>query len=158
MSRLDNVNDNFEDKYYKYKKTIYGIAFAYMNNIHDAEDIVQKVFLKLYNCKIVFESDEDEKRWLVRVTLNLCKDEIKTFWRKHRCDLDDARGQIYSNEENEILNEIWKLPSKYKDCIHLYYIEGYSVNEISKILNISISAVKMRLKRGREKLKLQLEE
>jgi len=158
MSMFPGNNQNFEDKYYKYKKTIYGIAFAYMNNIHDTEDILQKAFIKLYNCKIIFDSEEDEKRWLIRITLNLCKDEKKSFWRKNRCNLDSVQEQGYSQEENEIIDEIRKLPSKYKDCIHLYYIEGYSVNEISKILSISESAVKMRLKRGREKLRLQMEE
>lgn len=150
--------DSFENKYYAYKQMLFRIAYAYMNNIHDTEDILQKAFIKLYQCDTPFPTKEDEERWLIRITINLCKDEKKSFWNKHRCSLDYIEEQSYSNEEKEILHELNRLPDKYKGCIHLHYIEGYSVNEIAKILSISESAVKMRLKRGRDKLRLELEE
>lgn len=159
MIQIPGQNEkSFEEKYYAYKKMLFRIAYAYMNNIYDTEDILQKAFIKLYQCKTIFPTSEDEKRWLIRITINLCQDEKKSFWHKHRCSLDHVEEHSYSNEEREVLQELNRLPDKYKGCIHLHYIEGYSVYEISKILNISQSAVKMRLKRGRDKLKLELEE
>lgn len=150
--------DNFEKKYYLYKSMLFRLAFAYMGNVYDTEDILQRAFFKLYSCNKKFPTQEDEKRWLIRVTLNLCKDEKKSFWNRNRQSMEAVGELSYEREEAKVFELVKSLPDKYKACIHLHYIEGYSVTEISEILNISASAVKMRLKRGREKLKLELEE
>lgn len=148
---------SFEYKYYTYKKLLFRIAYAYMENTADTEDILQRAFIKLLDYRKEFPSEEDEKRWLIRVTINLCKDEKRSFWNRNRCYIEELEQKSYSQEEREVLQELHNLPDKYKVCIHLHYIEGYSVAEISHILKISESAVKMRLKRGREKLRLELE-
>ncbi len=149
---------SFEYKYEIYKKLLFRIAYAYMENTPDTEDILQRAFIKLLNYGKAFPSEEDEKRWLIRITINLCKDEKRSFWNRNRCYMEELEQTSYSQEEREVLAELHALPDKYKVCIHLHYIEGYSVAEISSILKISESAVKMRLKRGREKLRLELEE
>lgn len=148
---------NDSDRYYFHKNTVYRIAYSYMGNATDAEDIMQNAFLILFQKEIGFESIEDEKRWLIRVTINLCLNEKKSFWRRNRRSLEDVHS-CYSNEtEHEVRDAIRRLKPKNKACIHLHYIEGYSISEIAEILQISESAVKMRLKRGRQQLKIELE-
>ncbi len=152
-----NQERSFEYKYYTYKKLLFRIAYAYMENTPDTEDILQRAFIKLLDYRKEFPSEEDEKRWLIRVTINLCKDEKRSFWNRNRCYMEELEQKSYTREEREVLQELHNLQDKYKVCIHLHYIEGYSVTEISHILKISESAVKMRLKRGREKLRMELE-
>ncbi len=101
-------------------------------------------------------SAEHEKRWLLRVTVNLCRDCLKGFWRKRAVALEED----YPTAEPEsfsVADAVVRLPEKYKAPIHLHYYEGYSVDEISEILGLSRSAVKMRMKRGRDMLKLEME-
>lgn len=145
------------DKYNTYKTMLYRITFSYLGNKHDSEDILQEVFIKLYYSAPEFASYEDEKRWLIRITINLCKDHLKSFWNRNRISLEDIEAYTTTTDDKEDLLEILKLKSKYKIVIHLYYMEGYRISEIAKILQISESAVKMRLKRGRELLKLEME-
>lgn len=87
---------------------------------------------------------------------NLCRDQLRAAWRRGVAGLDDAIPAA-PPEERETLNAVLRLPEQYKLPIHLHYYEGYSVAEIAKILKLGQSAVKMRLKRGRELLKLELE-
>lgn len=145
------------EKYDSYKTMIYRLAFSYLGNKQDSEDVLQDVFIKLCYSAPDFPSDEDEKRWIIRVTINLCKDHLRSFWRRNKVSLEDLDEYASIQEEKEDLLEIINLPPKYKVVIHLYYFEGYNVSEIAKILNLSISAVKMRLKRGRELLKVEME-
>jgi RNA polymerase sigma-70 factor (ECF subfamily) len=146
------------DKYDKYKTMLYRIAFSYLGNKQDCEDILQDVFIKLCYSAPEFPSDEDEKRWLIRVTINRSKDHLKSFWQRNKICLDDIEDYVTTLEDREDLLEIINLPPKYKVVIHLYYYEGYNIMEISNILKASVSAVKMRLKRGRELLKIELED
>lgn len=155
---VEQCSDHFEYKYQSYKTMLFRIAYMYMENVHDTEDILQKAFLKLYECKKTFASAEDEKRWLIRITINLCKDEKRSFWNRKRQYMDELPEQAEAENDRMVQMALSELPDKYKSCIYLHYIEGYSVIEMADILHISESSVKMRLKRGREKLKLELEE
>ncbi|MFT4143503.1 MAG: RNA polymerase sigma factor [Mobilitalea sp.] len=150
-------NDWILEKYNLYKAMLFRIAFSYLGNKHDSEDVLQEAFIKLHYSAPNFASYEDEKRWLIRVTINLCKDHLKSFWHRNKISLDDIEAFAVTTQDHEDLLEILKLHPKYKIVIHLYYMEGYRISEIAKILHISESAVKMRLKRGRELLKLEME-
>ena len=119
---------------------------------------MQEIFLKYLYRSPVFESPDHERHWIIRVTVNACKDFFKGFWKKNIICMDEIEREGITHEESGILQEIIKLPEKYKMVIHLFYYENYSVSEISQILKISESAVKMRLKRGREMLKMELEQ
>ncbi len=147
-------NDEFNEKYYLYKETIYGIAYTYMKNVNDSDDIVQDVFMKYLNSNEKFKTLDNEKFWLIRVTINTCKSYLKKSW-KQRVELDESKIDIVSKkEENSYLFDIvYSLPHKYKEIIVLKYYEDFSINEIAKILNISISAVKKRLERARNMIK-----
>lgn len=145
------------DKYDQYKTILFRLAFSYLGNKHDCEDILQEVFIKLCYSAPVFPCNEDEKRWLIRVTINQCKDHLKSFWQRNRVSLEDIEDYATVMEDREDLLNIINLPPKYKVVLHLYYYEGYNIAEISNILKLSESAIKMRLKRGREFLKIELE-
>lgn len=147
----------FEKKYNQYKAVIYRIAFTYLKNNEECEDAMQEVFLKLLLSAPPFESAEHEKRWLIRVTVNYCKNNLKLFWNSRRGTVEEIEQLSADSEEKEILQEIYNLPEKFKIVIYLYYVEGYKCVEIAEILDLKESAVKMRLKKGRELLKIQWE-
>ena len=129
---------------------------VYLGRHADAEDVTQEVFVRLLYRAPGFADGDHEKRWLLRVTANLCKDQLKGFWRRQVTELEDTLPAA-PPEEQEALAAVMALPERYKLPIHLHYYEGYSVAEIAEILKLGQSAVKMRLKRGREMLKLELE-
>ena len=129
---------------------------VYLGRHADAEDVTQEVFVRLLSRAPVFSDGEHEKRWLLRVTANLCRDQLRGFWRRRVTGLEDTLPAA-PPQEREALAAVMALPERYKLPIHLHYYEGYSVAEVGEILKLGQSAVKMRLKRGREMLKLELE-
>lgn len=144
-----------ETAYDKYADMLYRLALSHLGRREDAEDAVQDVFTKYINTSPRFSTDEHERAWLVRVTVNRCHDMQRRG--KLRChdSLDDISDLPYAAEEgeNSVLSTVFSLPEKYKTAIVLHYLEGFSVEEISSMLGISGSAVKMRLSRGRDMLK-----
>ena len=148
--------DKFETAYDLYGKAVYRLAMVYLGRHADAEDVTQEVFVRLLYRAPGFADGDHEKRWLLRVTANLCKDQLKGFWRRQVTELEDTLPAA-PPEEQEALAAVMALPERYKLPIHLHYYEGYSVAEIAEILKLGQSAVKMRLKRGREMLQLELE-
>lgn len=151
---------DFEATYRQYGDMLYRIAFVYTGSPYTAEDILQEVFIALMNTKKNFKSEEHKKAWLIRVTHNKCINTLKAQSNKAIC-IDELNLKVTdSNSEQKIdvIKQVFALPVKYKAVIILYYYNDYSVDEIAKILKISKSAVKMRLSRGRELLKLHLED
>ena len=151
-------NHLFESKYEQYKNTLFRIAFTYLKNTEDCEDVIQEVFIKYLSSSPEFYNEEHEKRWLIRVTVNKCKNHLDLFWNKNRANTDSLEMFNVSPKEEDLLSEVMALPDRYKAVIYLHYIEGYKVNEIAQILKIGSSAVKMRLKKGRELLRMECEE
>ena len=146
----------FEEAYDTCGTAVYRLAMVYLGRHADAEDVTQETFLRLLSRAPAFTDEAHRKRWLLQVTANLCKDQLRGFWRKRVTELEDTLPAAPA-EELEALSAVLALPEKYKLPIHLYYYEGYSVAEIAEILKLGQSAVKMRLKRGRELLKIELE-
>ena len=144
----------FDAAYAAYGPMVYRLAMVYLGCSADAEDVTQEAFIRLLYHAPAFADAEHEKRWLLRVTVNLCRNQLKGFWRKRAVTLD---LDIEDPESLGVLETIVELPEKYKAPILLHYCEGYSVAEVGEILRLGQSAVKMRLKRGRELLKLELE-
>lgn len=159
MAIFLNNEQLFETVYSNYADMVYRLALSYLNHKEDAEDVVQDVFTK-YMCGLHFPMDkEHEKAWFIRVTINQCHDSLRR--RKHRThtSLEETENLPgYEQEMPFMLQEtLQNLPEKYKSVIILHYLEGFSVQEIAKICRISVSATKMRLSRGREILKNELE-
>ena len=137
---------------------LYRSAYLLLGNPHDVQDILQEVLLRFLEKAPSFASKEHERAWLLRVTNNCCMDCLR-FRRKHTyIDLDLLRDCLPAPEQQAHLEELYALPAKWKSVLILHYFEGYSVTEIAKILRLSENAVKKRLQRGREALKLVLSE
>lgn len=139
----------------QYSNMIIKLAFTYVKNMADAEDIAQDVFVSLIKKGNEFESEEHEKAWLVRVTINKCKNLLKSSWNKLKAPLEDDISYM-PEEESEILLTVLKLPAKYRTVIHLYYYEDYSINEIAEIMQKNPATVGTWLSRGRNLLKSKL--
>lgn len=143
----------------KYSHIVFRVAFSYIGNHADAEDIMQDVFIKLYSCEKAFESEEHIKAWLLRVTINQCKSLLK-LCKKASYEPIETAEHIPSpekKEENSLLPMIMNLSPKLRSVLYLYYYEDYSVKELSNILGISESSVTTRLMRARRQLKKLLE-
>jgi RNA polymerase sigma-70 factor (ECF subfamily) len=125
---------------------MYRLAFSYCRNREDAEDVVQEVFLKLLRQKSEFLDEQKLRSWLLKVTVNACMDLLRSPWRGRCCALEEAtEPTVLMQEESELMLAVLHLPAKYRGVIHLYYYEDYSITEIAGILNVSESAVRMRL-------------
>jgi RNA polymerase sigma-70 factor (ECF subfamily) len=142
--------------YEAYGKDVYRLALSWLHSSHDAEDILQSVFLKLLNKDITLFPG-GEKAWLLTCTANACKDHLRAFWQRSTQPLDD---QIIAPTEADrsLWEVVGRLKPTYRAVIHLYYYEGYSQDEIAKILGISRTAVQTRMQRAREILKKELNE
>lgn len=141
-----------------YSDMIRRICLLHLNNYEDTEDVLQEVFLKYVLHSVGFESKEHEKAWLIRVTLNACKDLKRRLFRHSTVPLDVLSEEAASvmPEQMEILEVVLSLPAKYKDVIYLHYYEGYTAREIGTMLHKKENTVYSLLSRGRELLKQKL--
>jgi len=136
---------------------VYRLAYSYCRNKPDADDIFQDVFLKYMKTTLVFDSDEHQKAWLIRVTINCAKSEMMSFWKRNVTEMTDDIG--FTEHDEQYLAEILKqLPGKYGIVIHLYYYEGYSTEEIAGLLGKKPSTIRTQLTRAREILRRLLKE
>ena len=150
-------NDELVGYVKRYHKTAFRLAYSYVKNCADADDICQDAFVKLMDYSGKFASEDDCKRWLVRVVINLSKNLLKSCRFTRTTELSEDIP-LETAADGELLALVKSLPIKYGECIHLYYYEGYSVKEIAEILKISQTAVTSRLLRGRNRLKTLLTE
>jgi len=131
-------------------------AIAITVNKAEAEDIVQDVFVKLIEKQPYFKTAEHETAWLIRVTVNLSKNRLRSHWWKKTVPLLDIYP-AQTEEQQNIMETVLALPSKYRIVIHLYYYEGYSTKEIAEITELKESTVREQLTRARRMLKNVLE-
>lgn len=139
----------------KYSTMLIKLAFTYVKNMSDAEDITQDVFVSLIKRGSCFESEEHEKAWLLRVTINKCKNRLKSSWNRLNVPLEEDISYL-PEEESEVLVTVLNLPPKYRTVIHLFYYENYSMNEIAKLLGKKPATIGTWLSRGRTILKSKL--
>lgn len=138
-----------------YSDMILKIAYTYLKNTNSAEDILQEVLLKILKKKMHFEDKKHEKYWLIRVTINLCKDYLKSAWYRKNVALDENIAYLPEEQEN-VLHQVLALPPKYKMVIYLYYYEGLSQKEIAKILHKKPATIGTWLARARKILEEKL--
>ena len=138
---------------------VFRVALHVTGQRQDAEDAVQEVFLRLYTRERDFETPEHLRRWLIRVTVNLCRDTLKSPWHRRRVDLKQLPEPSFRQpEQRELYREVMALPEKYRTVLDLFYCEELSTREIGEVLGIRQSAVTTRLTRAREQLKKRLKE
>ena len=149
---------DFEIIYDRYSGLLYRLSLSHLQNAHDAEDAVHDVFAKYISEPHKFKDKEHEEAWFVKVTVNHCRDLLRKKKYRNHLSLDEVHHlKTVEAEENSVLEVLGKLSERYKAVIILHYLEGYSIDEISFMLGISVSAVKMRLSRGRDLLKNLME-
>ena len=138
---------------------VYRIALNYFRVPADAEDAAQTVMLRLWQTDTQFADDGHLRRWLVRVTLNACRDVSRSPWRRRTVPLEECREPAFEDPGRQRLyEEVMALPAKYRLPLYLYYYEGYAVAEVGELLGLKPSTVQTRLARAREKLKRGLRE
>lgn len=137
-----------------YADMILRISYQYLKQTCDAEDICQTVFLKYFTGNCQFDSAEHEKAWIIRTTINACKDHMKSAFFRRTVPLEEAAAMAAPQiPDSGILEAVRTLPRNYRISIYLYYYEGYSAREIGDILGKSEGTVVQYLSRGRKKLK-----
>ncbi len=152
MERALRTNAAIENILEKYADTVYRIAFARTKNAHDAEDIMQEVFMRFIKRAPVFQSEEHEKAWFIRVAVNCSKSLLSSPWR-NRVSEEKTDTPYFDTGKSEVWYAVASLPEKTRVVIHLYYYEDMSVAEIASATGKSQSAVKTTLHRGRQRLK-----
>lgn len=144
----------------RHQNMVYRVALHRLGNGEDAEDAVQEVFLRLLTAKSVPEENEALRRWLIRVTVNYCRDVWKSPWRRRRVHVETLpeTPDFQREEETSLYREVMALPEKYRTVLDLFYYEELSVREIGEVLGIRESLVTTRLSRARQKLRERLTE
>ena len=143
----------------QYADMVRRICMIHLKNYEDAEDIFQTVFLKYVLRSEPFDSPEHEKAWIIRVTVNACRDLLKSFFRSRTVSLDQLieKPQDMPEDHSDILEAVLELPARFRDVVYLHYYEGYTAPEIGRILTKNPNTVYTLLARARQLLKTRLE-
>ena len=152
------INQKAEQLLEQYGNSIFRLAYSYLHNMSDAEDILQDTLIQYLKTAPILNGEYHEKAWLLRVASNLSKNKIKYNDIRNTDELDE---QLIAEKQQD-LSFVWEavksLPQQYRETIHLYYYEGYSTAQISTILKLKEATVRSHLHRGRIKLKEILKE
>ncbi len=159
-----------------YKDKIFHLAYRMLNNRHEAEDIVQETFLRVYKNLDRYDVNQKFSTWIYRIGTNLCIDRLRKRKPTYSLDADinDQEGmdgysmlpsddhtpesEMLISETQQIIHQaIDSLPAKYKTIMILRYIQDMSLQEISDVLTLPVTTIKTRVHRGREFLRKKLE-
>ena len=144
----------------RYSGMILRLCFTYSLGRADAQDICQNVFLKLLQSDRRFDCEGETRAFIIRVTINECKDVLKSGWRRRSVPLDELIERevpFLPSEDTGVLAAVQRLPVRYREAVYLYYYEGYNAEEIAAMVGAKPAAVRQRLARAREKLRKELE-
>ena len=141
----------------QYADTVRRICLVHLKNYADTEDIFQTVFVKYLLHTAPFASPEHERAWIIRVTINACKDLLRSVFRRRTLSLEEVAEQpAPADEHRAVLQAVQVLPAAYRDVVYLHYYEGYTVPEIAGILGKNVNTVYTRLTRARGMLRRTL--
>ena len=142
----------------RYSDTVRRLCMVHLKNDADTEDIFQTVFLKYVLSSVSFESEEHEKAWFIRVTINACKDLLKSFFHRHTISLDDVteRPAELPPDYRDVWEAVISLPEKYRDVVYLHYYEGCTAPQISRILGKNVHTIYTLLTRSKQMLREKL--
>nr|WP_325295736.1 sigma-70 family RNA polymerase sigma factor [uncultured Oscillibacter sp.] len=142
----------------RYADTVRRLCVIHLKNDADTEDIFQTVFLKYVLSSVSFENDEHEKAWFIRVTINACKDLLRSFFRAHTVSLDEVPEQPAElpPDYRDVWDAVFSLPQNYRDVVYLHYFEDYTAPQISRILGKNVNTVYTLLTRSKRMLREKL--
>ena len=153
---------NFEELYEKYANDVLRVSYFYLGDRQRAEDVCQEVFLRMYKKQPQLPDEQSEKAYLLRVTINLCKDVLKSAWHRRVTPMMEGydaphpqngpEAEAVANEEKQLLYDVLALPAIYKDVVLLFYYHDMPTGEIAKVLKIPEVTVRTRLMRARTRL------
>ena len=149
---------SLENLYQQYADILYRVSFSLLQNKADAEDAVMDGFERYLRAKRTFSSPEHEKAWLLKVTVNRCRDLLRKKKFRIYTPLEEVTSMPAEEKTVFDFSAVLSLPQEQKEVILLYYFEDMKVEEVAKALSASVSAVKMRLLRAREALREKLGE
>ena len=150
---------DFSNTIEKYWDTVFRIALNHFGNKSDAEDAVQEVMLKFYTSACAngksFESDEHIRNWLIRVTINVCKSTLRSFWRSKRTSIEELQEALSfdNTQQSDFFLTVMSLPEQHRTVLYLYYYEDLTAREIAEILGKTEAHIRTRLSRARNKFK-----
>ena len=150
-TRIENIINLYGD-------LLYRTGIMILGNPQDVQDVLQEVMLKVLQKMPEFHDSEHEKAWLLRVTINLCKDMLRFRFRHQYIQIDELEIEAVDTDDRQLLQEIIQLPPRWRIVLILHYVEGYSLKEIADILSVSENAVKKRMQRAKAGLKKKLQE
>lgn len=141
-----------------YADMVYRLCLVHLKNPQDAEDVFQTVFMKYVLSSAAFESPEHEKAWFIRVTLNACRDLLRSLFRRQAVPLEELLDlpEEDSGEDREVLRAVLELPVKYRDPVYLHYFEGYTAPEIGRLMRKNVNTVYSLLGRAKAMLREKL--
>ena len=154
----EEISQKTEELLSRHGNSILRMAYAYLHNMDDAEDILQETFIRYLKTAPVFENESHEKAWLLRVAANLSKNRIAYNALRQTDELNESLVSAQREDLSFVWDAVKSLPVKYREVIHLFYEEGFSTAQIADLLNKKESTVRSHLMRGREKLKTILKE
>ena len=149
-----DIEQELREAVMKYSDMLYRICIVMLCNEQDVQDAIQDTFCRYLEKRPDFRDEEHRKAWLIRVATNICRDMMRFRIRHPKVSIDGLEDKIVIPEQKETLRELLELPVKQKTVIYLYYVEGYHIREIADILGMTEGAVKMRLRRGKEQMRL----
>jgi RNA polymerase sigma factor (sigma-70 family) len=138
----------------KYSDMLYKICIVILCNEQDVQDAIQDTFCRYLEKKPEFRNEEHEKAWLIRVATNISRDMIRFRIRHPKISIDELKNSFAEPEQRETFQELLELPVKQRTAIYLHYVEGYHIKEIADIMGTTEGAIKMRLRRGKEQMRL----
>ncbi len=144
----------------QYGNDMLRLCCAYLSDRSLAEDAVQDAFVKIYKGWPTFETPEGEKSWIMKVTINVCKDQLRSAWKRKVTLVEEypemAQPEAPENEQGLLYRAVQALKPRYKEVILLHYYQQMRVSEISQLLGTPQSTVSVRLSRARRELEKML--
>lgn len=141
----------------RYADMVRRLCLIHVKNQADSEDVFQTVFVKYVLSSAVFENDEHEKAWFIRVTINACRDLLRSFFRSRTVSLEELIDlPAEESDTKEVLGAVLELPEKYRDVVYLHYFEGYTASEIGQLMKKNVNTVYSLLTRSKELLREKL--
>ena len=143
----------FQAEALRIEKLLFHIAWSYMGNVQDAEDAVQNALIKAWEKRETLRDIRQYKPWMTRILSNQCKDMLRKRKRWSFYPLEEDTSQVEMPEiETPILEAIKKLKPEQRLVMTLYYVDGYSIQEITEALGIPSGTVKTRMRNARKHL------
>ena len=144
----------------RWADTVLRVGYTWTGSVQDAQDVCQTVLLKLLTDPRRFPEERQERAWVLRVTVNCCKDLKKSAWARRRVSLDALSAEpavfLPDPEESPVLRAVQALPEKYRQAVYLRYYEEYELEEIAAVMGCRTTQVSTYLYRGKAKLRTML--